>query len=319
VKRILPVLAVVPVLLAACNSASTSQETTSEGLVEITVANLAVTSSASLVLGVQEGFFEEEGLEVTLKDTPAPATQAAVVSGEAQFAFTNVPAMLAAASNGLPVKVVGPAGKYPADQEQDYIRVVAPEDSPIQEPSDLEGRRVAVDTLYQLPHLSLIISARSLGVDTDEITFVETPYPAMADALAQGQVDAADLGEPFLSPVLAAGGRTIITNGVGFEPETVQTMWVTSAPYLAENPDIVDQFARALEKSNEYASTHEDELRQVVTTYTETSAEQAAEIYIPSFSPSLDRTNFQIYYDTMRELEVIEGEVDLDSLFMESE
>lgn len=315
-KRILSVLAVASVLVAGCTSTAAPQQTTPDGLVKITVANLAVSNSAALVLGVQKGFFKDEGLDVTLKDTPAAATQAAVVSGEAQFAFTNVPAIIAAASNGLPVRVVGPAGKFADDEAKGHIQVVAPKDSPIQSPKDLEGRKVAVDTLYQLPHLSLIISARSLGVDTSKISFVEMPYPAMADALEDKQVDAADLGEPFLTPELAKGGRVIMSNGAGFKPETVQTMWVTSATYAAQNPDVVEKFIRALAKSNEYAGAHEDEVRQAVTTYTKTSQEMSSKILMPFFSPSMDRKNFQIYYDTMKELKVIKTDVDLNSLFL---
>jgi NitT/TauT family transport system substrate-binding protein len=315
-KRFLPLLVLVPALVAGCNSASTPQQTTSDGLVKITVANLAVTNSAALVLGVQKGFFRSEGLDVTLKDTPAASTQAAVVSGEAQFAFTNVPAILAAASNGLPVRIVGPAGKYARDNAKVHIQVAVPADSPIRTAKDLEGRKLAVDTLFQLPHLSFIISARSAGVDTSKITFVETPYPAMADALAKKQVDAADLGEPFLTPELAKGARSIISNGVGFAPETVQTMWVTSASYLAEHRDTVDRFTRALQKSNEYASGHDGELRQVLTTYTKTSADLSSKILMPYFSPSSDRENFEIYYQTMKELGVIKKDVDLNTLFV---
>jgi NitT/TauT family transport system substrate-binding protein len=162
----------------------------------------------------------------------------------------------------------------------------------------------------------MIISARSLGVDTSKIQFVETPFPAMADALAKKQVDAADLGEPFLTPLLAAGGRLLMSNSAGFKPETVQTMWVTSASYLAEHRDIVDKFVRALSKSNDYASTHDAELRQVVTTYTKTTAEVSAKIFMPVFSSSSDRENFQIYYDTMKQLGIIKKDVNLDSLFI---
>ena len=316
-KRTLSLLAVLPVLLTGCAGASGTQAKTSGGLVKITVANLAVTSSADLVLGVQKGFFRQEGLDVTLKDTPAASTQAAVVSGQAQFAFTNVPALLAAASNGLPVRVVGPAGKFPSDVAKTYIQVVAPKGSPIKSAKDLEGRRMAVDTLYQLPHLSFIISARKLGVDTSKIKFVETPYPAMADALAKKQVDAADLGEPFLSPELAKGGRMIMTNGSGFSPGTVQTMWVTSAPFLAKNRATVDKFTTALKKANEYAAAHPEEVQQVVPSYTKTTAGQAKTILMPAFSPSMDRKNFEIYYTTMKGLGVIKKDVDLNSLIVQ--
>lgn len=313
-RQFLLVLIVAPALLVACKPSAPQR--TDDGLVPITVANLAVPNAAALVLGVNQGLFRAEGLEVTLKDTPAAATQAAVVSGEAQFGFTNVPAILAAASNGLPVRVVGPAGKFARDNAKVALQLAVPRDSAIAAPKDLEGKRVAVDTLYQLPHLSLIISARSLGVDTSKITFVETPFAAMADALAKHQVDAADLAEPFLSTELARGARSIVSNGAGFPPETVQTMWVTSAAYLAEHRATVDRFARALGKSNDYAKDHDPELRQALATYTRTPPELIGKILMPYFSTASDRQNFETYYRTMKELGIIKKDFDLGTLFI---
>jgi len=317
VKRFLPVLLALPLLLAtACGDDSPTSSSSSGGLTKITVANAAVTNSASLVLGVEKGFFRSEGLDVKLKDTPPASTQAAVVSGDAQFGFTNVPAILVGASNGLPVRIVGPAGKFARDNDKVHIQVVVPKDSSIRSAKDLEGKKVAVDTLYQLPHLSFIVSARKTGVDTDTITFVETPFSAMADALAKGQVDAADLAEPFLSAALQKGDRSVLSNGSGFEPETVQTMWITSASYLAGNKATVDKFTRALKKSNEYAATHDTEVRQAITTYTKTSEQQSKQLLMPHFSATTDRDNFQTYVTTMKDLKVIKNDVDLDELFI---
>ncbi|MFD7812931.1 ABC transporter substrate-binding protein [Streptomyces sp. NPDC059785] len=317
-KRSLPVLLALPMLLVtACGDDSPASSSSSGGLTKITVANAAVTNSASLVLGVEKGFFRAEGLDVKLKDTPPASTQAAVVSGDAQFGFTNVPAILVGASNGLPVRIVGPAGKFARDKDKTHIQVVVPKGSSITSVKDLEGKKVAVDTLYQLPHLSFIVSARKSGVDTDGIKFVETPFSAMADALAKGQVDAADLAEPFLTAELQKGGRSVLSNGHGFEPETVQTMWITSASYLSGNKATVDKFTRALKKSNEYAAAHDADVRQATTTYTKTSEEQSKKLLMPHFSPTTDRENFQTYLATMKDLKVIKKDVDLDELFID--
>jgi NitT/TauT family transport system substrate-binding protein len=139
----------------------------------------------------------------------------------------------------------------------------------------------------------------------------------MADAVSKKQVDAADLSEPFLTSELAKGSRTIMSNGEGFAPDAAQAVWVTSAAFLANNRAIVDKFIRGIKKSSEYAGAHPDEVRQAITSYTQTTAEQADKILMPAFSPSMSRQSFQVYYDTMKELGVIKKDADLNSLFVE--
>lgn len=326
-RRLAACIAVTGVgFLAACGGseqdttaapAATEGGSSSTCSADVTVANLAVSNAAAVVLGVEEGFFEEEGLNVTLKDTAAASTQPAVVSGEAQFAFTNVPAVLAASSNGLPVRVVAPTAAYPDPSEPATIAVLAGPDSGITEPQDLEGKKIAVDTLYQLPHLSMILAARAAGVDDSTFEISEIPYPAMAEAVERGQVDAADMGDPFLSQSLAKGFVEVLGNNEGFDQGRVQALWVTSADYAEENPDVVACFQRAVAKSNEYAEENPDAARQILPTYTQVPEQLAANLRMPSFDVDIDREQFETYLELMKEVDVVKKDVDLDTVILE--
>ena len=61
-----------------------------------------------------------------------------------------------------------------------------------------------------------MVSARKRGADPAQIRFVEMPFADMPAALAAGQVDAADLGEPYLSRELESGARVVFANSEGF-------------------------------------------------------------------------------------------------------
>ena len=314
-------------LLAACGGADdttasagskSASDTGAKCNADVTVANLAVSNAAAVVLGVQKGFFKDEGLNVTLRDTQAQSTQPAVVSGEAQFAFTNVPAVIAATSNGLPIRVVASAAAYPAKGDPPSIEVVAKAGSGITKPKDLEGKKIAVDTLYQLPHLSLIQAARAAGVDPSTFKISEVPYPAMQAAVESGQVDAADMGDPFLTNAVKAGFTEVLPNNQGLKDGAVQAVWVTSAQYLASDADVVACFQRAVKTSNEYAVAHLDEVRNALPTFTKVPAPLAAVIRMPDYSATLDKKPFEDYMTLMLENKVIKKEVDLKEVIPSS-
>lgn len=305
------VVATCAMVMTACGSGSGSdaQGPSADHPVKITVANLAVTNSAGLILGQEKGFFKDAGLDVTIKSTPAASTVPAVVSGEAQFAFTGIPPLINARSNGLPIKAVAPAAGYPVDTAESQIRLVVPKGSPITDVKGLEGKTVAVDTLYQLPHLSLIQGLETEGVDVSKIKFVEIPYPAMIDAMKSKTVAAADLGDPFLSAALAAGGTTLIANGTGFKPGVTQVIWVASEKYISQNPKVVKAFAGAIKKSNEYAQAHPDEVRKIVPSYMSGTEKIASTILLPSYTTTIDPSAFEVYNKIMLSRKIIKKEI----------
>lgn len=314
-KKSLVILAAASLaVLTACGSGSESESSSggpsASDPVKITVSNLAVTNSAGLVLGVEKGFFTDEGLSVTIKDTPAASTVPSVVSGDSQFAFTGVPPLINARSNALPIKAVAPAAGYPEDLSTSQIRLIAEKGNGITDVAQLVGKKVAVDTLYQLPHLSIIQALKSKGVDTSKVTFTEVPYPSMAEALASGKVDAADMGDPFLGQALAAGHTDLLSNGEGFDPAATQVIWVASESYIAKNPKIVDAFRRAVIKSNKYAQANPDEVRKIVPTYMEGTEKVADKILLPQYTTTIDQKVFDVYNDLLTELKVTKKPVD---------
>lgn len=138
----------------------------------VDVAYIEVTSAAPLLLGVDKGFFKAEGLDVKPKPTEGAATIPAVVSGDVDHLLTP-PATLLGKSNGLPLKAIAPAAV--SDPSVDaYSQLLTPKSSRIKSLSDLAGKKVAVDTLFQLPHIALLQAAESEGANPDDwkVTFL---------------------------------------------------------------------------------------------------------------------------------------------------
>src|SRR5262245_52713308 len=70
---------------------------------DITIGVLPITNYAAVHLGAKEGFFKEQGLNVTLRMMGAASPVAALVGGDYDAAGITWPAMLLAYNRGIPL------------------------------------------------------------------------------------------------------------------------------------------------------------------------------------------------------------------------
>src|SRR5690606_22244679 len=107
----------------ASTEAPSPDETAAEGGESVTVdaAYIPVSAAAALHLGVNEGFFEAEGLDVTITEAEPPSMIPSVLSGDIDFAFLNAPAVMVARENGLAVQGVAAASKN-SRERGDHLR-----------------------------------------------------------------------------------------------------------------------------------------------------------------------------------------------------
>ena len=97
-------------------------------------------------------------------------------------------------------------------------------------------------------------------------------------------------------------------------PNLTVATYFASRQYIEENPGIVDRFTAAMEKSLQYASEHPDEVRDVLTEYTEIPPEAAKAINLPSWKPELTEDTIQRLAELSQEYGLIEEQPDLDQL-----
>src|SRR5215217_3376337 len=234
------------------------------------VGVIPIADVAPLYLGMQQGFFKDEKLEIQPQLAEGGAAIVpSVVSGDYQFGFSNVTSLIIATSKNLTVQIVAQgvlAGTGPDDA---WDGVVVPKGSDIKEPKDFEGKSVAVNTLNNIGPLVMNESMEKAGADYTKIKYVEVPFPEMNAALEAGRVDAAWEVEPAFSGGKAAGGRASMHPYEETAPNLTVATYFATKEYIAKNKDVVDAFKRANENSLDYAQPNPDEVRKVNTTYTE--------------------------------------------------
>jgi NitT/TauT family transport system substrate-binding protein len=273
----------------------------------ITVGTLPTANAAPMYLGMKKGFFREEGLTIKPQVGEGGGSLIAALNSNAnQFAFVGVIPMVTAVSKDVPIKVVAMSDAAGATPETDWQTLMVSKGSAIKDVADLKGKTIAVNALRGVSEVMIKNSLEKQGVDPDSIELIEVPFPDMPAALGQKQVDAALATEPFLSAILADGGRQVDAPFVNAEPKVANGVYVATERYIAQNGDVVDRFSRAMKKSVDYAATHEQEVRDIIPTYTQIPAAAAAKIRLPTFTSQIDNDSIQLNAEMAKKYGVIE-------------
>jgi NitT/TauT family transport system substrate-binding protein len=300
--------------LTACGgSDDAGGETAEDGLTAVTIGTQPIVDSAPLYLGVDQGFFEEEGIELSIESAAGGAAVVpSVVSGDFQFGRGNVLSTMIAVDEGLPLRCITNANSTAGDP--DFGAVVVPGDSPIQSMADLPGTTVSVNTLNNIGDTTIRSVVEEAGGDPQGVDFVEIPFPDAPAALQTGQVDAAWILDPFLTEAVDAGARVLSYNFSDFHPELDISCVFTSTQLIEEDPELVEAFQRAMNRSLEFAQENPDEVRRITGTYTEIEPAVLERIVIPTFRTEFNREAMAQLGAKAAEYGTLSEEPDLDRL-----
>jgi NitT/TauT family transport system substrate-binding protein len=318
------------VVAAACGDDDDGAETTGDApgagddgggeLTHIEIGVVPVVDVAPLYLGIEEGFFEEEGLDVEpVVAQGGAAIIPSVVRGDQPIGFSNIVSLLIAETEDLPIQVISQGVQATDDPENDTAAVAVAGDSDIREVADLEGRTIAVNTLRNISPLTITAALDAEGVDPSTLEFVEVPLPDMVGQLDAGDVDAAGLVEPFVTIGENAGDRMLVYDRVATEPEMTVANYFTSSQYLESDPEVVEGFVRAMNRSLEYATDNPEEARQAIGQYTEIEPDVLEQVVLPLWQEDLNRDSIEHTAELMVEQGITEDRADVDALIADLE
>ncbi|SEJ37791.1 ABC transporter substrate-binding protein [Demequina mangrovi] len=319
VRAALGAVAALGVLALAACSSDTPAETTSSSAAEpaasdsamtetmevtdVTVGLIPILDVGPIYLGVEKGFFEEEGLNLSLELAQGGAFIIPSVSqGDYEFGFSNVTSLILATANGVGLEAVGP-GASTNGTEEDMAAVLTTSDSGISTAKDLEGKKVGVNALANVNTATINQMVRDDGGDPTKVTYVELPFPDIVPAIVSGDIDAGQVVEPFRTAGVNQDLVSIGSNFLAMSPTFMIAEYFTSSDYAAENPDVVAAFEAALAKSFEYATANPDEVRAIVLDYTQMDEETANAVRLPGWPSEIDAASV----DLQAELAVTDG------------
>ncbi|MER6226559.1 ABC transporter substrate-binding protein [Streptomyces sp900105755] len=318
-RRLLAGLAAGTFLLAtaACGSSGGSSSTagSSGGTTTVKVGIIPIVDVAPLYLGQKEGFFSKRGLKLsTTLAQGGAAIVPGVTSGQFQFGFSNVTSLMIAQSSGVPVQAIANGVASTGVAGKDFGGLVVKKGSSITSPKQLEGKKVAVNTLKNINETAVRESVRKAGGDPDKVDFVELAFDQMPAALDKGQIDAAMAVEPALATMQLQGATEIASPLVDVAQNLTVAMYFTSTSYAQKNPAVVKKFQEAVAESLSYADAHPDEVRQIVTTYTKTPADVLAKVTLPKWPAEANRASIETLEKLSEQDGLFKAAPDLDKL-----
>jgi NitT/TauT family transport system substrate-binding protein len=310
-------LAATLLTVAACSGgdddASGESATGEDGLIPVTISTQPIVDSAPLYLGVDQGFYEEEGIDLTIENASGGAAVIpSVVSGEHQFGRGNLLSTMIARDQGLDLECIANANS--AQGVPDFSAILTAPDSGIESPADLEGHTVSINNLNNIGEAIIRTAIERDGGDPSLVDFVELGFAEVPQAIESGQIEAGWAVEPFVTEALDLGQVAISWPFYEFHEDLDISCVFTSGQVLEEDPELVAAFQRATDRALEFADANPDEVRRITGTYTEIDESVLERMVLPRFTPEMSREAAEFLAEKALEYGMLTNEPDLDAL-----
>lgn len=289
-------------------SSNTKTETVSVGV-------LPIADVAPLYLGIKQGFFAQQHLDVVPHSLQGGAAVAsAVVGGSLQFGFGATANLVLAKSHNLPLQFIANGDQAAADASGAWSGILVSGSSGITSISQLAGKTIAANAVQGQNQLALDTILTRNGVKPSSVHVVALPFPTMPSALESGQVQAVTEVEPFVSAIKAKGGRMLSPLFEGAQPSEIVAGYFASTNEIQSDPGLVQRFVTALNQSLDYAQANPAAARAIIPTYTSIPAAVAAKMTLPVWSSTVDTSTIQAQEQMMQQLGWISSLVPIDQL-----
>lgn len=236
------------------NTSSANNKTTAVTLNEVAHSIFY----APLYVAIENGYFEEEGIQLTLvTGFGADKTMTAVLSGEADIGFMGPETTLYTYNEGA------------NDQIKNFAQLtqragnflVARRDMPDFSWTDLQGKNVLGGRKGGMPEMIFEYILKQHGLDpVKDLTINQNiDFGSTAAAFSGGSGDFSIEFEPGATSLETEGsGYVVASLGIdsGYVP---YTSFSAKSSYLNEHPEIIQSFTNALQKGLEYTANHTPE------------------------------------------------------------
>jgi NitT/TauT family transport system substrate-binding protein len=269
-------------------------------LLPLKVSYLPIIDLLQFYVAMEKGFFEEEGLKVEGQKAPGGAvSQTLVESGSVDLGWTAVVPLSQAYVKGFDFAFIAPGG-YNDRSNRSMVAIAVRKDSPIKSIKDLAGKKIAVNGIQSVNHLSVLAISDFHGVDTKEMKFLEVPFPNQPVALKEGAVDAASLNQPFLA-FSEAEGVTRQLYPSFFPPEIAErnmiASWFAKKSSLEKNKDKIERFLRAINKATDFINKNPDQMPEIIAKNTKLDVNLLQKVTLPKFYTKVYKKDIQLQID----------------------
>ena len=281
---------------------------------DVTIGLFPSSAVGAIQLGIDKGYFEAEGLNLELLLGQGSAAQLpSLSSGSLDFMLASPTTPLIATAQGLDLKIVSGYAANRPDIVEDSVSVLVGPGSDIKSARDLEGKTVSINALGSIGEIGIREAVELDGGDPNKVTFVQLGFNEVGAQLESGQIDAGMAGPPFMQQIVADGGSVISDFIQDANLGGAELVIASSGALTRDDPEVIESFVAALDKTLAYAEEHQDEVRALLPDVLGTSPEAAAKTDFIAWSAELDVDALKQFADLMEKHGVTEKRPDVES------
>lgn len=277
---------------------------------------------APMYVAFENGYFEEEGLAVTLvTGFGADKTMTALLSGEADIGFMGPESTIYTYQGGMEdyavnfAQLTQRAGNFVVGREPDEDFTIA----------DLKNKEVLGGRAGGMPELVFEYVLKKHGLDpaTDVNIDQSIDFGSTAAAFSGGQGEYSIEFEPHATALEQKGDGYVLAS-LGEESGYVPyTAFSARKSYIAQNPQVIESFTKALQKGMEFVNNHSaEEIATVIKPQFEEMDDSALSTIIKRYQEQdtwkkdliFSKEAFDLLQDILLDAAVMQGSVPYEEL-----
>lgn len=231
--------------------------TSLSGPVEDITTGLIGEYAALILIAENQGYFKENGLNVTITEYPSgPASLADLWAGKIDTAMASDFAGVRDSLNGEDMRILANMSKSEA------FYIVARKDHGISEVSHLKGKNIGIThkTVGEF-FLEEFLNFNSIG--TRDVQLTNMPQAELGEAIINGQIDAAVLFEPNAYETNLRLGDQAVRWSV-HSRQSIYSLLYTTGKFNRERPEALRRYLRAVVQAEYFVKDNDALARNII-------------------------------------------------------
>jgi NitT/TauT family transport system substrate-binding protein len=250
------ILFLILIVLLSLGCIGQEQSETYTGPVEkITVAGFAGEAGALVYVAEEQGFFEKNGLDVTIKDYQSGKAAAdALIDGEADISTSAGFVFVSNSFDHANLRVFGTVATF------ENKELVARKDKGITTTDDLVGKKIGV-TKKSGAEFQLGVFLTFNGISKQDVELVDLKPLEMLEAISNGDVDAVFTWDPNVYNIKKELGENVVSwQGA----KDFYFVLLAEEDWIENNPAAAERFIKSSLEAEDYIKDHPEESKAFV-------------------------------------------------------
>jgi sulfonate transport system substrate-binding protein len=215
-------------------------------------------SSALVMIALEQGFFQEEGLEVTVTEYPSGkrALRDGLFQEQVEVINVSEPPIVFASFKRTDFQIL--ATIFSADNVN---RIIARRDRGIARPTDLAGKQLGTQRASAV-HYFLHLFLLEHGLNENMITLSFMKAEKLVDALVRGDIDAFSMREPYISRAADQLGDNAIIFSTPGAYDQMEVLVVNQK--LLQRPGVASKLLRGLFRAEAFVQQQPQQSAKII-------------------------------------------------------